>query len=470
MSAQKRKISIKKLAIVITPIVLVIALFFLLWPSIHFVEGERVFEKGVAYRAEDFVKKSNGTVTPEEDFLFTDEVGKQEFHYKVKRAFFTRNVTFNYEVVDTTPPQITFKEATIMKDPEQPYSLEEMRENVILDEGTFELETDYDPSYSGFYHVNITAEDDYKNVSTASYEVIVRDNEEPFVFRSGDGARYLVGSEFNINDIISYGDNADPKPVLTTEGTVDTSVPGDYPIHATLTDFFGNKMEWDLTVKVVEEIPGGEPVDNSYPFEQFIEEYKEEGRKLGIDISSWQGDIDFNAVKEAGCEFVIIRIGYSWQGELTIDKKFYQNLEGVQKAGIPFGIYVFVYDNTEEDLISSMDAVFKELGDVKPDLPIVFDWENFGDYQEYEISFQQLNHLYDVFEREVSNRGFESMLYGSKFYLNNVWTHTDTRPVWLAQYNDWPNYTKPYKIWQCTDSGVLDGIPEKVDLDILFTD
>ena len=179
MSAQKRKISIKKLAIVITPIVLVIALFFLLWPSIHFVEGERVFEKGVAYRAEDFVKKSNGTVTPEEDFLFTDEVGKQEFHYKVKRAFFTRNVTFNYEVVDTTPPQITFKEATIMKDPEQPYSLEEMRENVILDEGTFELETDYDPSYSGFYHVNITAEDDYKNVSTASYEVIVRDNEEP---------------------------------------------------------------------------------------------------------------------------------------------------------------------------------------------------------------------------------------------------------------------------------------------------
>ena len=229
-------------------------------------------------------------------------------------------------------------------------------------------------------------------------------------------------------------------------------------------------MEWDLTVKVVEEIPSGEPVDNSYPFEQFIEEYKEEGRKLGIDISSWQGDIDFNAVKEAGCEFVIIRIGYSWQGELTIDKKFYQNLEGVQKAGIPFGIYVFVYDNTEEDLISSMDAVFKELGDVKPDLPIVFDWENFGDYQEYEISFQQLNHLYDVFEREVSNRGFESMLYGSKFYLNNVWTHTDTRPVWLAQYNDWPNYTKPYKIWQCTDSGVLDGIPEKVDLDILFTD
>ena len=62
MSKQKRKLSIKRLAIVLAPVVLVIALFFFLFPSVTFVKGERVLEKGVAYRAEDFIEKLRKTV------------------------------------------------------------------------------------------------------------------------------------------------------------------------------------------------------------------------------------------------------------------------------------------------------------------------------------------------------------------------------------------------------------------------
>ena len=343
-----------------------------------------------------------------------------------------------------------------------------MQGNVSVNEGDFVTESDYDPFFSGYYHVYVTAEDDYGNVSQAAYQIVVKDEEAPHVFRTGDGARILKGSEFDLNKLISYGDNADPKPVLRTTGEVDISQTGEYTVHASLTDSFGNETKWDLTVEVLDEIPRTDPSDESWPFEEFIEEYKTDDRRLGIDISSWQGDIDFEAVRDAGCEFVILRIGYSYEGELTLDKRFVQNLEGVQKAGLPFGIYLFVYDNNEEDLVSSMDKVFEQLGDVRPSLPVVFDWENFSDFQDYEISFQTLNRLYDVFEREVEKHGCSSMLYGSKYYLQNVWYHTDTRPIWMAQYRSWPNYTGPYEIWQCSDSGTIDGVPEKVDLDILF--
>ena len=202
--------------------------------------------------------------------------------------------------------------------------------------------------------------------------------------------------------------------------------------------------------------------------------YEEEGVEtwFGIDVSGYQEWIRWSRVAQDGVQFAFIRIGNRGYGEGYIykDSKFEYNYSEARKNGIPVGLYFFSQAINDEEAIEEADYVLNQLGGRPLDLPIVFDWENFGDYQEYEISFQQLNHLYDVFEQEVSNRGFESMLYGSKFYLNNVWTHTDTRPVWLAQYNDWPNYTKPYKIWQCTDSGVLDGIPEKVDLDILFTE
>ena len=114
---------------------------------------------------------------------------------------------------------------------------------------------------------------------------------------------------------------------------------------------------------------------------------------------------------------------YSWFNGATslescdlkkLDEKFHEYLEGAQKAGLPIGIYLFVYDNTEDELRSSLDQMFAELGDTRLDLPIAFDWENFMNYQDYEISFQKLNHLYDIFETEVERRGYESMLYGSK--------------------------------------------------------
>jgi len=393
-----------------------------LCPRITFIEGKQILEMGETYRAEDFIHQTNGKVTPESEYLNTEEVGGHSLKYTVKKGIFEREVSFVYEVKDTVPPVITLKKETVYLIPGDVFTIEDMRDNVSVNEGGFSLTSDFDPKRVGSYTVNVTPQDDSGNIATATYNVIIKDIEAPLVLRSGDGAKVLKGSDFNISEHISYGDNADPRPVLEIEGEVDTVKTGSYPLHLTLTDASGNRTAWDIEVEVVSRLPNDEPDDEKYLFEDLVEKYKEDGRMLGIDISSWQGDIDFNKVKEAGCEFVMIRIGWSYKGELTMDKKFHVYLKGAREAGIPTGVYLFCYDNTEEYLLSSLDQVFKELGNTELELPLAFDWENFSNYHEYEISFQDLNHLYDVFEKEAKEKGYETMLYGSAYYLNRIWT------------------------------------------------
>ena len=466
MNDQNKKINIIPF-IIFALILCAIGAFVFFRPSIRFTE-ERILERAVKYKATDLVEKANGAITPEAEYLYTEKVGKYEFSYNVRKWIFEKDVVFSYEVVDTTPPVIEIKQSKILKDPKEEYSDEEIRNNISVNEGTYSYETDYDPYISGPYYVNIRAEDEYGNVSTASYEVDVRDNEAPIVFVSGDGAWIYTGSEFNILDIIGYGDNVDPTPVLTYEGEVDTSKPGFYTLSASLTDFSGNEKKWDLTVEVADEFPEIEPSDYYYPFEEFLEDYSRYNVMYGIDVSSWQGDIDFNAVKEAGCEFVIMRIGFSYQGKFTLDNRFEQNFKGAKEAGLKIGIYHFSYDNNEADLQDALNNIFTMLHGEKLDLPIVFDWEDFGCFNEYEMSFRDLNRLYDYFRDEVHKHGFECMLYGSQSYLERVWTHTDVRPIWLAQYYDYPTYEGEFEIWQLTDSGRIDGIDGNVDLDLLY--
>ena len=119
---------------------------------------------------------------------------------------------------------------------------------------------------------------------------------------------------------------------------------------------------------------------------------------------------------------------------------------------------------------STLNQIFEELDGTSLELPIVFDWEDFGRFNKYGFTFQDLNKLYDVFRSEVEAHGYKSMLYSSKFYLDRIWVYTDVEPTWLAQYADWPSYKGPYDVWQLSDSGVIDGIDAYVDLDIMFTD
>ena len=443
--------------------------YFSLRPQLTFTEEHPVLERTQLYKAADYIQECNGDVTYNPEELYTEEEGSFTVNYHVEKWIFKKDFTLTYDVKDTIPPLITLKEDVLTHDFSEPFTEEEIKENVSVNEGTFSLTSDYERRRAGEFTVKVLAEDAYGNVSEASYLLRSVDDEDPIVFRSGNWVEYEVGEEFNINRIVSYGDNADPLPVFEVSGEVDTSTVGEYPLHASVTDASGNRTEWDLTIVVREEIPEEEPSDYSYPFEEFKADYAGSGRSFGIDVSTWQGDIDFEAVKNAGCEFVIMRIGYSHQGKLFLDEKFRQNLSGAKAAGLPVGIYLFSYDYLESELLSCLEDVFTELGDTTLELPLIFDWENFGRYQNYEMSFYDLNHMYDTFEEQVEAHGYRSMLYGSKYYLSNIWEKTDTRPIWLAQYNSTPTYDGEYELWQRTDVGVIDGIDGKVDFNILYT-
>ena len=243
---------------------------------------------------------------------------------------------------------------------------------------------------------------------------------------------------------------------------------GSYPLHVTVTDASGNKTDWDLSVEVADSVPTYEDDREREAFADFVKTYQGEGKTFGIDVSEWQNDIDFEAVKKAGCEFVIIRVGYNLDGKFNYDSKFEENFKNAKAAGLKVGLYMFSYDNSAETLTAATDEVIKKLDGEKLDLPIAFDWEDFAAFQTYKMSFYELNKLYDVFEKEMNAAGYDTMLYGSLIYLNNIWDKKDTRPIWLAQYADKPDYKGKYMMWQASDVGRIDGIDGDVDMDILY--
>lgn len=301
---------------------------------------------------------------------------------------------------------------------------------------------------------------------TLSYNVV--DKEKPLVMWSGNGTVLERGGKFDINNIVSYGDNADPEPSVDVEGKVDMDTNGDYPLHVKVTDASGNSEEWDLTITVADSVPSYTDDQERTAFSDFTAAYKDEGSAFGIDVSEWQGDIDFEAVKAAGCEFVMIRIGYGENGDITVDETFGKNIERAKAAGLKTGIYLYSYDNTPDGAAASAKWAVEKLGGAELDLPVAFDWEEFGNFQTYKISFKDLNDLYTSFAGAVSEAGYDCMLYGNKNSLEKVWYDTGTRPVWLAHYTEKTDYKSPFMMWQASCTGRIDGIDGDVDMDILY--
>ena len=129
---------------------------------------------------------------------------------------------------------------------------------------------------------------------------------------------------------------------------------------------------------------------------------------------------------------------------------------------------MFSYDDTPDTLKIATDTVIQRLSvEEGLDLPVAFDWEDFDAFQTHEMSFNELNKLYDVFAEEMKKAGYDTMLYGSLYRLEDIWTDTDSRPIWLAQYADKTSYKGPYMIWQASDIGRIDGINTDVDMDIM---
>lgn len=212
---------------------------------------------------------------------------------------------------------------------------------------------------------------------------------------------------------------------------------------------------------------------NGYSF------YKENGEITsipGIDVSEFQGDIDWQQVKAAGVEFAIVRVGYRSYGGgvINFDKNFAKNLEGAAAAGIKTGVYFFSQAVSVEEAIEEADAVLDAIAPYNITYPVVYDWEIIyeDDARTDNIPVETLTDCCIAFCERVEGAGYTPMVYQNKrttlFKLDLP--RLTEYDFWLAEYGKKPTYYYDYKIWQYSNTGKIPGISGDVDLNISFRD
>ena len=320
------------------------------------------------------------------------------------------------------------------------------------------------PKKISFSYIN---EDNIKLDRDFTIEVV--DTTAPVVWL-GNSYSVTKGSKINLLDKIMCGDNYDNTPLCEIKGNYNLNEVGVYPLIFKATDKSGNETLKNFNLYVNEpKLANNNQTSTKTYFKDVIANYKNENTEIGLDISSWQGVIDFSKLKNAGVEFLFIRVGSTKgiDGEYFLDSKFEEYIKGANEAGIPVGIYFYSYANSKEKALKDANWVLDKIKDKKIDLPIVFDWENWSFYNEFKLSFFGLTNIAESFLNVFKESGYQGMLYSSKSYLENIWLKTNY-PIWLAHYVDKTSYSGNYEYWQMCNDGVIDGINGFVDIDIRY--
>ena len=269
-----------------------------------------------------------------------------------------------------------------------------------------------------------------------------------------------------LEDVLMSGDNYDSTPIRRIVGNYNFNKIGDYELEYQVEDSSGNIETQPFTLHVVE------PSDNYYSddytdFEEIKKKYP--NNKVGIDVSSWQGDINFDKLKKAGVDFVMIRVGTQsdFGEDSVLDKRFIKNIEGANKAGIPAGIYYYSYATNKEEAKEQALWVYEKIKDYQIDLPIAFDWESWSYFNNLNLNLNEFNEVSYTFLDTLKEKGYKTYIYGSRNYLTYIFI--PKHDVWLAHYYvDETDYQGEFKMWQICDDGNVDGIYGYVDIDILF--
>ena len=187
----------------------------------------------------------------------------------------------------------------------------------------------------------------------------------------------------------------------------------------------------------------------------------------GIDVSHYQGDINWKAVKEYGIDFAFIKC---LQGKSRVDECFHTNMRNAISNDIPVGVYVYSKAKTIDDSVAEAKRVIKECASYKLTYPVVFDFESkhFED-----MSLAMRGKIIDAFCQTILSDGkYIPMLYSSRYWLMHMIPAEVVKKydIWLAEYTTGkPKYTGDYKIWQY-GVGKVTGIIGDVDMNIGYYD
>lgn len=195
--------------------------------------------------------------------------------------------------------------------------------------------------------------------------------------------------------------------------------------------------------------------------------------KVGIDVSKWNKEIDWDKVKNAGIEFAIVRAGYrgSVTGSIVPDPYFEANMKGAATAGIPTGVYFFTQATNEVEAIEEASAMVNWIKEYKIEFPVFIDTEGAGGNGRADgLDLETRTLVCEAFCRTIENAGYEAGIYASRNWYNNNLDveRLDDYFIWLAEYRRAPLYQGYYHMWQYTSKGKIDGIEGNVDLNIAY--
>ncbi len=345
---------------------------------------------------------------------------------------------------------------------------------IISINGTILNDEEIDSSSIGKKQIHVLFKNEDKIKVSYDFEIEVVDRVAPIVWLSGSYT-IMKNQDIDLTSKILCGDNEDDHPNCSIVGEYDTKVAGVYPLVFKAVDRSGNETneKFNLYVKEPNKKTQTKPTTPStpsyVPFHEVQEKYKTENTKIGIDVSSWQGDIDFEALKNAGVEFMMIRVGGTRgrDKEYFVDDYFVNNITKANEYGIDVGIYYYSYASSIEKAKEEALWVIDQIKGYKVTLPIAYDWENWSSYNDYHLSFFGLTSMAETFLDTIHSAGYEGLLYSSKNYLEKLWMPSKYE-TWLAHYVNKTNYQGSYRMWQHCSDGRVDGIKGDVDIDILY--
>lgn len=195
------------------------------------------------------------------------------------------------------------------------------------------------------------------------------------------------------------------------------------------------------------------------------------GNVMGIDISKHNGTVDWNAVKNAGVEFVILRCGYrgSASGVLVEDEKFRTNIKGATAAGLKVGIYFFSQAVNEMEAVEEASLTLSLIKGHKISYPVYIDVEAANGRADG-LSAAERTKVVRAFCETVRDSGYTAGVYSNKnWFAEKMDTGAfGNYRIWLAQYTESPTYTGRYEMWQYSSRGTIPGIKGDVDLNICY--
>lgn len=196
--------------------------------------------------------------------------------------------------------------------------------------------------------------------------------------------------------------------------------------------------------------------------------------RLGIDVSEYQQNVDWQAVAESGVEYVFVRIGYRGYslGTIQADVMAAQHLSEARAAGLKVGAYFYSQAVSKAEALEEADFCVEFLKEHPLDLPVVFDWEYVSrSARTGDMDADTLTDITRTFCRELKAAGYDAMFYANASQSQSL-LHLEELTdygFWLAMYSTVMDYDYRVDVWQYTDTGTVPGIEGNVDINLHFT-